>query len=64
MFMRKSIFSVLGVDVSAVQIRDVIARMEEWIARRDKCRYIAVTGMHGIMEARHDPSFKDINAAC
>jgi N-acetylglucosaminyldiphosphoundecaprenol N-acetyl-beta-D-mannosaminyltransferase len=34
--------------------------MEEWIARRQECRYIAVTGMHGIMEARHDASFQEI----
>jgi N-acetylglucosaminyldiphosphoundecaprenol N-acetyl-beta-D-mannosaminyltransferase len=34
--------------------------MEEWIERRQECRYIAVTGMHGIMEARHDASFRDI----
>jgi N-acetylglucosaminyldiphosphoundecaprenol N-acetyl-beta-D-mannosaminyltransferase len=53
-------FRVLGVRVDAVQIADVIARMREWIARRDACRYIAVTGMHGIMEAHHDADFKEI----
>jgi N-acetylglucosaminyldiphosphoundecaprenol N-acetyl-beta-D-mannosaminyltransferase len=53
-------FSILGVRVNAVQIPDVIARMEEWIAQRAPCRSIAVTGMHGIMEARHDPAFKEI----
>jgi N-acetylglucosaminyldiphosphoundecaprenol N-acetyl-beta-D-mannosaminyltransferase len=53
-------FHILGVRVNAVQIPDVIARMEEWIAQRAQCRCIAVTGMHGIMEARHDPAFKEI----
>lgn len=53
-------FRVLGVQVDAVQIADVIARMEEWIARRDGCRYIAVTGMHGVTEAQHDATFKEI----
>ncbi len=53
-------FYILGVRVSAVQIRDVILRMEEWIARREECRCIAVTGMHGIMEGHHDPAFKEI----
>lgn len=53
-------FSVLGVSISAVQISDVIAMMEEWIARRRECQSIAVTGMHGIMEAHHDPSFNEI----
>jgi N-acetylglucosaminyldiphosphoundecaprenol N-acetyl-beta-D-mannosaminyltransferase len=57
-------FSVLGVRVDAVQIRDVIARMEDWIARHERCRYIAVTGMHGVTEAQHDGGFKDLlNAA-
>src|SRR5258708_39560642 len=53
-------FRVLGVRVDAVQIPDAVRRMEEWIARRDACRYIAVTGMHGGTEAQHDSHFKKI----
>jgi N-acetylglucosaminyldiphosphoundecaprenol N-acetyl-beta-D-mannosaminyltransferase len=34
--------------------------MEEWIAERTKCRWIAVTGMHGVTEAQHDPRLKAI----
>jgi N-acetylglucosaminyldiphosphoundecaprenol N-acetyl-beta-D-mannosaminyltransferase len=49
---------VLGVRVDAVQIPDVIAQMEQWIARRDTCHYIAVTNVHVLMEARHSPSFR------
>jgi N-acetylglucosaminyldiphosphoundecaprenol N-acetyl-beta-D-mannosaminyltransferase len=57
-------YHVLGVRVDAAQIPDVIARMEEWIARGEACRYIAVTGMHGVTEAQHDERFKEIlNAA-
>ena len=57
-------FSVLGVCVDAVQIPEVIEQMEEWIALREGCRYIAVTGMHGVTEAQHDTKFKDVlNAA-
>jgi N-acetylglucosaminyldiphosphoundecaprenol N-acetyl-beta-D-mannosaminyltransferase len=57
-------FKVLGVRVNAVQIPDVIAKIEEWIRLRDGCRYIAVTGMHGVTEAQHDGEFKSIlNAA-
>lgn len=52
--------NILGVLVNAVQISDVIARMQDWIAQRGECRTIAVTGMHGIMEAHHDPAFKNI----
>ena len=53
-------FRVLGVHVHAVQIADVVARMERWIAERAGCHLIAVTGMHGVAEAQHDPSFKRI----
>jgi N-acetylglucosaminyldiphosphoundecaprenol N-acetyl-beta-D-mannosaminyltransferase len=54
----------LGVRVDAVQLAEVCARVEEWIEQRDGCHYVAVTGMHGIMEAQHDPEFKSIlNAA-
>lgn len=51
---------VLGVRVDAVQISDVIVRIEQWIEKRDGCRYIAVTGMHGVTEAQHDPAFKQV----
>ena len=57
---RKLSFPVLGVCVDVVQIPDVVERMEEWIARREGCRYVAVTGMHGVMEAQHDGEFKTI----
>jgi N-acetylglucosaminyldiphosphoundecaprenol N-acetyl-beta-D-mannosaminyltransferase len=57
-------FQVLGVDVSAVQIPDVVAQMDQWIQARDRCRFIAVTGMHGVTEAHHDAGLKHIlNAA-
>jgi N-acetylglucosaminyldiphosphoundecaprenol N-acetyl-beta-D-mannosaminyltransferase len=57
---RASVFKVLGVHVNAVQIPDVIAQMENWIAERTGCHFIAVTGMHGVTEAQHDPGFKQI----
>jgi len=55
-----SVFRVLGVRVDAVQIPGVILQMEHWISERRRCRFIAVTGMHGITEAQHDLSFKEI----
>ena len=57
-------FKVLGVRVDAVQVPHVVAQMEGWIQERGQSHYIAVTGMHGVTEAQHDPCFKDIlNAA-
>jgi N-acetylglucosaminyldiphosphoundecaprenol N-acetyl-beta-D-mannosaminyltransferase len=55
-----SAFKVLGVRVHAVQIPDVIAQMENWIAERAPSHFVAVTGMHGVTEAQHDPLFKQI----
>jgi N-acetylglucosaminyldiphosphoundecaprenol N-acetyl-beta-D-mannosaminyltransferase len=51
-------YFVLGTRIDAVQIPGVIAQMQGWIARRDACRYIAVTGMHGVTEAKHDPQLR------
>jgi N-acetylglucosaminyldiphosphoundecaprenol N-acetyl-beta-D-mannosaminyltransferase len=56
-------FKVLGVRVDAVQIPDVTAKVERWIAERGPSRYIAVTGMHGITESRRDRKFRSILAA-
>jgi N-acetylglucosaminyldiphosphoundecaprenol N-acetyl-beta-D-mannosaminyltransferase len=53
-------FEVLGVRVHAVQTQDVVDRMEKWIQDRERCHTVAATSMHGIVEAQHDPSFKEI----
>jgi N-acetylglucosaminyldiphosphoundecaprenol N-acetyl-beta-D-mannosaminyltransferase len=56
-------FRVLGIQVHAVQIVDVVHQMEEWISTGGS-HFIAVTGMHGVMEAQHDRAFKGVlNAA-
>jgi N-acetylglucosaminyldiphosphoundecaprenol N-acetyl-beta-D-mannosaminyltransferase len=51
-------FDVLGVRVDAVQIDETIAILERWIADRAGCRYVAVTGMHGVSVAASDPKFR------
>lgn len=56
-------FSVLGVRVNATQIPEVISRMEQWITKHGPCRTIAVTGMHGVMEAQHDADFREVLAS-
>jgi exopolysaccharide biosynthesis WecB/TagA/CpsF family protein len=53
-------FNVLGVRTHAVQIGLVIDRMQEWIRERNGGHSIAATSMHGIVEAQHDPSFKEV----
>lgn len=51
-------FRVLGVPVDAVQTPDVIQRMERWILQKSAGRYIAVTNVHGVIEAQRDGTFK------
>lgn len=53
-------FRVLGVRVDAVQIPDVIAHIVGWIEDQRVGNYVAVTGMHGVVEAQQNPDFKDI----
>jgi N-acetylglucosaminyldiphosphoundecaprenol N-acetyl-beta-D-mannosaminyltransferase len=58
--MEISSFRVLGVPVSAIQIPPAISVIEDWITERASTRYVAVTGMHGIMEAQRCGEFKSI----
>jgi N-acetylglucosaminyldiphosphoundecaprenol N-acetyl-beta-D-mannosaminyltransferase len=44
--------------VHAVQIPEVVSRIEHWIQSGARGRYIAVTGMHGIAESRNDGDFR------
>jgi N-acetylglucosaminyldiphosphoundecaprenol N-acetyl-beta-D-mannosaminyltransferase len=46
--------------VDAIQIPGVILQMRDWIARRGRSHYIAVTGMHGVMEAHHSAEFRGV----
>jgi N-acetylglucosaminyldiphosphoundecaprenol N-acetyl-beta-D-mannosaminyltransferase len=58
-------FQMLGVRVDALQIRDTVDQMCSWINDRGpKTRFVAVTGMHGVAEARENSQFRAIlNAA-
>jgi N-acetylglucosaminyldiphosphoundecaprenol N-acetyl-beta-D-mannosaminyltransferase len=53
-------FQVLGVPIAAVQIPEVVAQMEEWIAGRERSHYICVANVHVIMEGRQDSSFGEV----
>ena len=56
----RPVFRVLGIRMDAVQIPGVVAKMEEWISRRQGAHYIAVTNVHVLMEARHNISFRRV----
>lgn len=56
-------FKVLGVRVDGVQIPGVVETIRQWIRERGAARFIAVTGMHGVMEARQSAEFRSVLAA-
>src|SRR3990172_11448046 len=56
-------FKVLGIRVDAVQMPDVIRQMEQWIKEKSFGHFIAVTNAHVAIEARREPSFKQVLGA-
>ncbi|MEO7115973.1 MAG: WecB/TagA/CpsF family glycosyltransferase [Caldimonas sp.] len=50
---------VLGVKVSAVNLKLAVERADQWIAAGSP-GYICVTGVHGVMEAQADSEFRRI----
>ncbi|HKT69231.1 MAG TPA: WecB/TagA/CpsF family glycosyltransferase [Terriglobales bacterium] len=53
-------FDVLGVRVDAVQIPEMIRRLEQWIADGPRGRYVTLTNVHAIMEAQGEPAFRQV----
>jgi N-acetylglucosaminyldiphosphoundecaprenol N-acetyl-beta-D-mannosaminyltransferase len=53
---------VLGVNVSAVDIPRAVSAISGWIERGER-HYVCVTGVHGVMESRHDPELRAIHNA-
>jgi N-acetylglucosaminyldiphosphoundecaprenol N-acetyl-beta-D-mannosaminyltransferase len=58
-----STYDVLGTSIHFVQIPDVVARMEQWIARREACKFIAFCNVHMIMESRKNNQLRSALAA-
>jgi N-acetylglucosaminyldiphosphoundecaprenol N-acetyl-beta-D-mannosaminyltransferase len=51
---------ILGVEVSAVDIDQVLAIVEDWV-RKGERRYVCVTGVHGVMESQRDEELRRIH---
>ena len=51
---------VLGVKVSAVDLKLAVGLAERWIASGRRGGYICVTGVHGVMEAQSDTELRRI----
>jgi len=50
----------LGVPLHLIDVRGVVERMEQWIARRDGCHWIALTSSHGLVEGYKYRDFREI----
>lgn len=55
-----SSYKLLGVNVSAVQISDVIRQMDEWIEDKSSGHYIAVTNTHVVTESWFNPEYREV----
>jgi N-acetylglucosaminyldiphosphoundecaprenol N-acetyl-beta-D-mannosaminyltransferase len=53
---------VLGVGVSAVNMDQTISEIARWVEQRER-HYVCVTGVHGVMESRHDAELRRIHNA-
>jgi N-acetylglucosaminyldiphosphoundecaprenol N-acetyl-beta-D-mannosaminyltransferase len=49
---------ILGVGVSAIDMRIALELIEGWISNGDR-QYVCVTGVHGIIESQRDPGLRD-----
>jgi N-acetylglucosaminyldiphosphoundecaprenol N-acetyl-beta-D-mannosaminyltransferase len=54
--------NVLGVGVSALNLRIAAEMIDDWI-RTDRREYVCVTGVHGIIESRRDSGVRAIHNA-
>ena len=52
--------NILGVGVSAINMEIALRTVEAWIARQE-CRYVCVTGVHGVMESWRDSTIRHIH---
>jgi N-acetylglucosaminyldiphosphoundecaprenol N-acetyl-beta-D-mannosaminyltransferase len=53
-------YRVLGTQVAAVQIPDVVAIFQGWIEDRRESRYVAVCNVHMIVEAERSADFRKV----
>jgi N-acetylglucosaminyldiphosphoundecaprenol N-acetyl-beta-D-mannosaminyltransferase len=54
--------SILGIDVSVVNMAGALRTIEGWIERRER-HYVCVTGVHGVMESQDSAELRRIHNA-
>ncbi len=62
----ESRFDVLGVQVNAINLVQAVASIIQWVAAyragaSEFARYVCVSGVHGVMECRHDLALREIH---
>jgi N-acetylglucosaminyldiphosphoundecaprenol N-acetyl-beta-D-mannosaminyltransferase len=53
-------YNVLGIPLGALQIPELISRMERWIQAREYGHCITFANVHVVMESQHDPTFNAV----
>ncbi len=53
-------YRVLGVRIDAVQIPQAVEQIRRWASEDGAAHLVCATGMHGVTEAQHARSFRDI----
>jgi N-acetylglucosaminyldiphosphoundecaprenol N-acetyl-beta-D-mannosaminyltransferase len=54
--------NILGIGVSAINMKMALVTIEEWISRRE-LHYVCVSGVHGVMESQRDAELRRIHNA-
>jgi len=54
------LFEVLGIRFAAIQISDVIDKIEGWIAGGRRTHYVCVSNVHSVVESQRDPRLKEV----
>ncbi len=57
--MQPSRVNILGVEVSAINMGQALATIQEWIDRKDP-HYVCVTPAHSVMDCYRDPSLRRV----
>jgi len=58
--MSKRRISILGVGVSAINMKMALETIDRWIAERSR-NYVCVTGVHGVIESHSSPELREIH---
>src|SRR5690554_6327022 len=53
-------FSVLGINIHAIQVKQALATIQNWVESNNEFRYISSTNLNNIMVAQENPEYYDV----